>query len=302
MKKYIVVFGLFLLFLVYFANVKNINSSVFRSIGFSYKILVPALFPTLILSGIMSSVVRLYSSFCCSENEPLDKCKILKINIITGMICGFVVGARAICENLAKFKTKSNKISLYIALSSNAGIAFVVGFVGLKIWDDFTLGIYLYFVQILSALIVFLLVKNLLPENEIISFRRLDIDKLGVIEVITNSVSGAYSTMGLICSFNVFATIVTGLLLSYFNASGIFESFVLSFVDFSMGLTSLDNANKLVSLALTGFAIGFGGISVHLQTFAICEGYGLKKLVFFLYKFLQGILCACLSMLYLLLK
>ncbi len=281
-------------------NVEYLSFSVINSLNFCYKSLIPSLFPFLVLSSVALYCIRL-DSILKYANQVLDKCKIYKKEIIIGWITGFVVGAKGICEN---FKKNDDIIAFNnaIIISSNAGIGFVIGCVGGVIWNDFNFGIYLYFSQIFSAIILSkLFLKH--PQNQIDntpSVKVSDSFSTGIIKAIKNSTS----TILTICFFNIFFNVIKDLicLILKLNETNLSYTIISVIFDFSNGIFStLKIENLLLKGFLSGACIGFGGICVLMQIFAECEGKPLYKFQFIFFKLIQGILCGFLAVIYILL-
>jgi len=301
-NKILGIIYVFLLLFLYLANVENINKSVFEALNFCYKSLIPSLFPTLILSSIILCIIRACGIFEGRKNVKkliLDNCKIYTAQIITGMLCGFVVGPRSICELQKENDINERHFSMAVALSSNAGVGFVIGYVGMKIWNDIILGIVLYSAQILSAVILYFLFNSKDMSASLLKPSMLSKNKQNVFSVISDSVTGALSSMLLICSFNIFSSIVIGLISANVPMNNIGEVLSLTLIDFSSAISKTSLLpNKHLSLFFTGFSIGFAGFSVHLQTFSVCEMQKLNKKLYLSFKLLQGLFCGALTMLF----
>lgn len=158
LKKIIMFLLLFLLLFLFLTNVKYISISVTESLNFCYKSLIPSLFPFMVLSSVILYTMGTLENYKIL-NILLDNCKTYANEIFLGSLCGFVIGAKGICE---KFKATDSKTDFNraIVLSSNAGVGFVVGCVGCVIWKSIWFGICLYVAQILSAIIIFKFSRN----------------------------------------------------------------------------------------------------------------------------------------------
>lgn len=294
-NNFIKFLSLFLVLFLFLANVKYITASVISSLGFIYRTLIPSLFPFMVISSIILYTTRVQSDFKLI-NFVLDNCKIYANEILIGWICGFVIGAKGICEKY-KLYNDIESFNRSVFLSSNAGAGFVIGCVGGVIYKNIWFGIYLYIVQILSALLIFKLKgykktysKNIIYDTPIPFFSAI----VKAVKVSTGSIIT-------ICGFNIFFSTLCDLInvrmgLTVGNIKFAINNIIM---DFSKGsFCVLELNNKLLCYFLTGFCVGFGGISVHLQIFSECEGYPLNKLKFTILKFMQGFICGLFSLTY----
>ena len=277
------------------ANVKNVSESVIKGLDFCFYKLIPSLYPFMVLSSTMLYTTRISGSFRIL-NFILDNCKIYADEIIMGCICGFVIGAKGICNKFNK-GVSINDFNRGIFFSSNAGIGFVIGCIGCSVFNDVTFGIYLYVVQILSGYILFKITfdgrKNILFYNE-------NFQKNNVSDVLVKSIKSSTNTILTICGFSVFFSIIIDLITSIFQSnSNLIIVIVTILLDFSKGVfTILNVLNLELRGVLAGFCIGFGGVCVYMQICSECEGYPFKKLKFILLKFCQGVMCGAFSLLY----
>lgn len=281
---------------LYFTNVEYVSSLVLNSAKFSLNYLFPTLFPNLILAGIITGSIRVDAYKSYERKTFLGNCKIYSVPIIVGMISGFILGPKAICSIYNDSKGDERDFSLAIALSSNAGIGFVVGCVGIKIWKDVIYGFVLYFGQIIAALLVFYLLKS---KNETKRFSSTALSKNNASNVISKAIINAFNSVCIICAFYVFFNSLIELLVHSFSLNVILNASISSIFDFSGAVFKFHSLNqKHIARFLTGFTVGFAGISIHLQTFLVCDGYPLKKFLFSFYKLFQGVLCGFISLLY----
>ena len=175
----------------------------------------------------------------------------------------------------------------YIALTSNSGLGYVVSFVGITVCGSLFFGIFLYFTQILSSLIIFKLQKYSVYEYKISSTKKPFIDTVSV------AVKDTTHLIFEICGFYVFFSIIKTVLVSIFNikSSTILYSFVASFLEISNGIQGASMLeNTALSAFFIGFSVGFGGICMCMQTFSVCNT-SLNKFKFIKIKFFQGIFC-----------
>ena len=295
-KNLTIYFLIIILGFLYLTNVENVSKSIINGLDFCANSLIPSLFPNLIISGLINDGTRVFVGLATSKKTILGNCRIYKIPIFTGMMCGYIVGPKAICSIYDDFEGKRKDFSLAIALSSNAGIGFVIGYVGVKIWSDIYFGIFLYLCQIMCGFLVFFILKS----NDIaLEIPNVQINKNSSKNIIPKVIISTFNSLCLICSFYIFFSFLTELISNSFNLNTNTLILLSAILDFSTGVfKAFSHSNKVISMFLTGFSIGFAGVSVHLQTFFVCEKYPLDKLRFFFFKLLQGIFCGTITLIY----
>lgn len=287
------------MFFVFFTNVENVKKSVLEALIICFENFIPTIFPFMIIS-----LFFLYLSGFSAHNlgvasrifDILGICKRYVFHIFIGSLCGFVTGAKAICEDYAENDVEKEDFSNSVILSSNAGIGFVVGFIGVKLWGSFYYGIFLFAVQIIVALILNMLILRHSKGEE-------KFDSSASEKTVFDSLTTAISTSGFsiitICAFVVFFSTLINVTASFFgiSKSSPLFSFIFILIEFCQGsVYAVSYDAILVCAFFTGFVIGFGGICVHFQIFSVCSGFPLKKMQFFTFKLLQGIICGIISL------
>ena len=257
-----------IIFLIFLTNTKIVVDASINALTMCFLKLIPSIFPFMILSNILLNL------------NILDSCKKPIILVILSWISGFIVGP--------SFLTRLNKnedISDYVALTSNAGIGYVISFVGITIWGNLMLGIILYFVQILSSLIIFCFSKK--PSIKFESYSK----KASILTIITSSVQASTKTTLDICGFTVFFSVLKDIFSALLGSKGV-AIIVSSTLEISSGVLDAIRINNTILCAFfTGFSIGFGGLCIYMQTLSVCMDSHINKLRFFCKKFLQGIIC-----------
>ena len=305
-KKCTAFIASFFLFILFFTNVENVKSSIRDSFRFCVNSLIPSIFIFMVIS-----LFFLYSSVFSGVFNILPKgffkkigiCRKYFATVLLCSLCGFVGGPKIICEDYKQNHVNEQDFSNAIILSSNAGIGFLVSCVGIGIWNDAWFGISLYLFQMLS---VFMLGKRVLKHSEFeLSSDKRKEKSLDLSVAFTRAVTTSCSTVISICTFVVAFSCFISVTLSFLGISedSIWYAVVTSIFEFCRGSFLVFNTrNFLFSAFLSGFCVGFGGICVHFQTFAVCEGLPLNKFEFVKFKAIHGVLCGFFCVLYMLIK
>lgn len=229
----------------------------------------------------------------------LGICKTHLPIIILGNISGFVTGAKLLNE-LPFSKDDKNACTKSLILSSNAGLGFVISFVGIILWDNIQFGIFIYLLQL--AVSIFL--------NCFIFFRSkskadIHINSIkrnpSLLSSFTNSVSSSTNTIITVCSYTVVFSLLSNIIVRFAHIPehSFFSTVLFSLLDITQGLNdSILLENTLLSAFFTGFSVGFGGISVAFQIFSTSYNLEINKKMYFISKLLQGILCGIFACLY----
>lgn len=292
-KKFLQILAIVLLLFSFLANAKYISNSIINSLNFCYKSLIPSIFPFLLISQIILYSNWLDSLFQYDKNDKnniLGICKIYFSSIFLGMLCGFIIGASNICKKYKEINDK-NDITDYVFLSSNASCGFVIGCVGATLFNDIKIGIFLYIAQLFFSVFLYLIFKSKKQyKNNITSIYNRET----WIKILSKSIKQASDSMFSICSFTiVFRALISLLNLFVNKRNNVFiNSVISSTLEFTSGVfSSIQIKNEYISLFIIGFSVGFGGLSIILQTISLCESLKFKRIKFTFLKLFQGILC-----------
>ena len=278
--------------ILFLANVKYLSLSVVSSLEFCYRALIPSLFPCMVISSVILYTIRIRGDFKIID-FILDNCKMYANEIFLGWLCGFVIGARGICQKY-KYYNDENAFNRSVFLTSNVSLAFVVGCVGIVIWQNVIFGIYLYLIQIISSLLIF----KIQGKGKECSIASDTIQPQTLTSSLIKAIKSSTDSIITICGFNIFFSSVSDLINRYFSSDK-FKIINTLIFDFSRGSFGVVKINDLLfSSFLTGFCIGFGGLCVHMQIFAECEGYPLNKLKFTFLKTIQGSICGIFALIF----
>lgn len=304
-NTFAVLFAAFLLAL-FFTNAKNLSFSIFSSLEFCARSVIPSLFPYMIISSFVVYTAcfdRIFYGLPDKLFNILGICKKYCVPIITGNLCGFVTGAKCICDIYEGSISDESSFSDSVIISSNAGIGFVIGYVGIRLWGDIRFGIFVYSAQIISAFIlnkIFNAFEKVGGKNKECAYIIKE-KRSSFFSSLSRSVSSACSSILQVCAFVIFYSLIIDLFSSLFslNHEGFIFCTLCALLEFCKGTyVSLSLGYAPLSAAMTGFCIGFGGICVHSQIFSVCDGFPLNKRKFFVFKALQGLICSLLCFVY----
>lgn len=300
-KNLTIIFTTVSLFLAFFTNAKYISNTTIKALEFCIYSLLPSIFPYMFVSTLLSQYPPVFIELS-RLNKPVSRilgiCKRYASPIILGNICGFVCGPKIICESFSKFDNK-NQFTKIIFLSSNAGIGYVISFIGLTLCNDFLYGIFLYFSQLaLGFLISKFFFKR--QENDT-SVESTDKKATSFFSSFSKSLSTTTNALILICSYTILFSILISViqLIPLLSSHPLFNSIISAILEISHGVnTSVELNSAVLGAFFIGFSVGFSGLCVIFQILSICDGYPIKKLKFITLKLLQGISLGILSSIY----
>ncbi|MBE6673733.1 MAG: hypothetical protein E7596_01345 [Ruminococcaceae bacterium] len=268
-------------FFLFFNNTRIVTDNIISTLHFCGNKLIPSIFPVMILSTVFSKInIKLFSG----QNS-----EILKI-VLFSWLSGFIVGPKQLSDKL-----ENTEITRYALLSSNAGIGFVISYVGLGLWNSLSFGIFLFVTQIVFSTIIFNFSKIKINPGIVKS------KKTPILSAISDSIVESTNSMISICGFTVFFSALRQLICTVvkIHPNSVPFTAISAILEISGGaLSSAQEQNILLSGFFTGFCVGFGGICMCMQTFAVCEKNIVNKTEFIGKKLIQGILCGILSVLF----
>lgn len=258
-----------------------------------YEMIIPTLFPFFVCSGLL-----IYSGFCESLSRifsPVMK-PLFNVNpsgsvaFVLGIISGYPLGAVTVCNLYEGFYISKSEAERLLSFCNNSGPLFILASVGIGMYSGVEIGILLYTVHIISALIVGFLMRFykkddfIAPKSQITTRENTPFAGFG--EVLENSVKSILNICGSIMLFSV----ISRLVLDFFSLDDVSFSFVSGILEFASGTAKiagldLDFVKKMI---MSAFVVGFAGISVLVQVMAVVSKHGLSLKPYILGKLLHG--------------
>ena len=241
MKKYLKIGFIWLLPLLFpllmvFGN--QASEGIQCGLQLAYQSVLPALFPSAVVCGMLAELL---------EYLPLSPNRALWI---TAQLCGFPLGIKSLCRAHQRELIDRKTAIALSACSANASPAFLILYVGGKLFGNIKIGVLLFLGQVFISFSIALFngalrscPKALPPEQSLFSVWGGSIG---------NATSGCLILTGYICLFSAVAAIMNGF--SLFR-------FVYGFLELTGGIAKV----LPDELFLCSSMVGFSGISVLLQ-------------------------------------
>ena len=223
------------------------------------EVILPSVLPFMILSDIIATVIdfsqlrragALFERIFGLGGNALGA-------IVIGTLAGFPIGARMTAQAYESRALSKSEAERAVIISSTPSLAFVVSGVGGGMLGDVRMGLALYFSVVAASLLYgFLTRKKSVPTvSENPKRQKLDLSK---------SISSAASVcLGIVASVTLFS-VVTAILCEIIR-EGPLLSLILPFIEVSTACARLCEMGDGFSLITVAFALGFSGLSVHLQ-------------------------------------
>ncbi|MBQ4629566.1 MAG: hypothetical protein IJB70_01060 [Clostridia bacterium] len=265
------------------------------------EILIPSLFPYLVLSQYISSSGFL--TLC----KPLNKiiCKIFNISTpgagvyLCSLLCGYPSGAVCTANLFNQGLCTKSEAERLICFTNNPGPMFLISAVGGCMLGSVKDGVALYIIQVISAMLIGICLRNKTDKK----YETKDNEK-NAVKTLNECCTNAISTLFIICAqvvtWSLAAKIISVLILSLFDTSNVFivECSAFSFFELSSAMSMLSALEKSsLSFALICACCSWGGVSVIMQIKScLPKNVSVKRLIIF--KIIQSGMSFILAMAY----
>lgn len=281
---------------------------------------VPSLFPFFVATELLShtNVISILGKCFNKLMKPIFNVRGEgSFAFLMGIISGYPVGAKIACNFRKSNICSKEECERLLAFTNNSGPLFILGTVGIKMFGSSAIGFLLLITHILACISVGFCFRfwkatsnsNLLPGNiseKSILDNKVRLSNLG--EIISKSITNSTATILNIGGFIVIFSIIISILkhsnfIMFFKPaldflhipSVIVESFILGIVEITNGIfaiSSIHLKNISISIILTAFLLGCGGISILLQVWSIVSKTDLSIKPYIIGKILHGFFAA----------
>ena len=225
---------------------------------------IPSLFPffavvsLLLQLGIVNRLQGVFLPFM----SPLFRLRgAAAIPLLSGLAGGYPSGAKTAAQLYEEGLLTKKEAEVCLGFVNNCGGAFFLAYIGTGILEDQRLGLWLYLIHVLSALLTGMLLCRIagLRRRADILVPRLSAPK-SFPQLFAAAVLSAFSSVLNICAFVILFRSLSAVLPTVLGPFlGLFE--LVS----GTALLTPDRTGFLLAAALTGW----GGLSVHCQTIAV---------------------------------
>lgn len=270
-----------------------------RALSLCGGVLLPSLFPFFVLSGIVlgTGLGARLGRLAAPLMRPL-----FRVNgtgaaaLVLGSLGGYPIGASCavlLYESDACSQTEAERL---LAFCNNSGPSFVLGAVGAGIFGSMRIGVFLYLVHIVSALLVGLLFRFYRYRDRPIPEQSVPVKPpLSLPSALYHSIQDGLRQTLNVCAFVIFFAVLSAI----FTGFSIFPAgnpLCLGFLEVTSGVSVLPVSDPVHAFPLAALLIGFAGVSVHCQTLSLFSDTDLRPAPYLLGKGLHGLLSYLLAL------
>ncbi len=243
-------------------------------------VLYPSLFPFFVCSGLL-----VYSGFCeCIAKlfSPIMK-PLFCINgsgaaaFVLGIISGYPIGAEVACKLYQSGSISKNECERLLAFCNNSGPLFILGSVGAAMYHSPKIGAMLYFVHILAALSVGIILRFFSKKEEAEAPTKKSAADIPLSEIFTKALQGSVKSIMTVCGCVVFFAVVSNLIADMIPKNS-WRTLFLAIAELASGIKTISDSalSEGMKIILSAAAAGFAGLCVHLQVMSVANGKGLS--------------------------
>ncbi len=187
---------------------------------------------------------------------------------LLGLSGGYPLGASVIADLRRTGRVDRAEAERLLAFCNNSGPAFILGAAG-GVFQSPRAGLLLFITHVLAAVTVGVLLrgpaKDAAPAEKTAAPATIPLGR-----ALTAAVSRAVTSTMTVCGYVVLFGALLGILTPLLSLPPLLRSAVTGFLELGGGISSLaDMAPGPVPLALAAFMLGWGGVSVQLQTMGV---------------------------------
>ncbi len=286
----LVLCGLLIWFLADAAQVRGAAAAGLALCGRS---VIPALFPFMAVSTMLVSLG--FGQWAAPRLAGLMSLYRLPGSagsaLLLGLVGGYPIGARTAAELRKKGLLTAAEAERLLGFCNNSNPVFLISVLGGGVFGSPRLGVYLWLVHLLSALLTgFFFRGGRGPAPRPCPPRAASYQALSLPAAFVEGVRSACGSMLSVCGFVLFFFVLASPLASL---GGPLAAGLVGFWEL-FSLTPLLAADRL-SFVLASACAGWGGVSILCQTAAVLEGSGLRLRNVVLGKAVQALLAGGLA-------
>lgn len=261
--------------LLLFIIVTDSQTAVFaskNSIDLCIKSVIPNIFPFIFLGGMIAGEIA-------GMRIPALE-QILRIPrgtagyFIIGHLCGYPVGAKLLHDAVLRKEIEQDAASRMVAFCNNASPAFIIGIMT-SLFSNLWIGIILWFVQILSSL----LLGILLPRVTITKCQYHNVKQQNIGKIMSDTIRSTATICGWIVAFGILLTFISEPMTNLLSPFG--SAMLTGSIELTNGLFRLHNIrSESLRFIVSSALLSFGGICILLQTKSVAPFLNLKTYLF----------------------
>ena len=289
---------------------------------------VPSMFPFFIATNLLlrTDIFLSLGKFFSKIMKPIfnvpGECF---FPFIMGIISGYPIGAKIVCDFKRHGICTKSEAERLISYTNNSGPLFIIGTVGVSMFNNQKVGVLLFISHITASLFTGFLFSfwkksnnNILTKNNKYTKHTNDVyhteDQVNfynIGEILSSSIKKSIESLLVIGGFIMLFSIIVSILeasnilyilsnffkpvLNIFNISSSFSNgIIIGFVELTNGLKYICIPGNNTSIIICSFLLGIGGISIFMQILSIIYKAKISIYPYIIGKFLQ----ACFSVVF----
>ncbi len=290
-KKQLLLAGSVLTVFLFLLLGETVTEAVRGGLHLCAKAVIPSLFPFLVLSGIVTPLLK-------EVSIPLDNLfarifhlpRIGLAPCLIGALCGFPIGVRTVAELYREGVIKKEEAVRLASLAANTGPAFAVAAIGQALFGSTRLGWQLYFIQLLSSFLLGVFEAKGAPPSVSQAPPFFGTLPFSLPEAIYRAALTMLTVTGTVVFFSALASIPALLLPPWLSA------LLSAFLEIGTGTAAAARLPRALGIPIAAFALSFSGLSVLLQSSAELSPAHLPSRPLYRRKLWQGLLSSLLSL------
>lgn len=249
--------------------------------------IIPTLFPFFVLScfSIKTGFAKIAGKFL----SPFMR---LLFNVsgeggvafCIGIISGYPTGAKAVCDLYKSGDIKKQEAERLLAYCNNSGPLFVIGAVGAGMLRNASLGIFLYIIHIISAILTGIVMRFSADKSNHTNKKNhhTQAKTISIGTAFSESIKESVTSILYVCGFVVFFGAISSQIL-HFLGNNTLGSILKGILEVTTGISStITDCSFSVGMPIISALLGLGGLCVFLQVMGIANesGLSLKPYVF----------------------
>lgn len=299
----------FILLIIF--NVSSSIVSVKNALILWVNNILPTLFPFMFFTSLLSltnSLDFVVNSLGKIFNKIFKAPLISSYIFIMSSLCGYPMGVALTGEYINKNLITQKQGNKILTFCSQSGPLFVVGTVGICFFDSVKIGIIILIVHLISSLICGLLLRNFnVSNNQEMLLIKNKSDNI-LYEAMNKSINSILIVGGYIVIFSIIIDLLMALeitqnfiifLSKFLNIDkNLVRAIIIGMIEMTRGIKELSllNLNLKTVITITACIISFSGMSIFLQSFALCK---MNKKSYFFSKILHTIICLIICLIFL---
>lgn len=228
--------------------------------------IIPSVFPFIILADLI--VASSESEGARLPTRPIERLfgisPTSSVAFLVGSIAGAPIAAVMLSRALKGGMISRDEAERTLAISSSPSLAFAISGIGSAMWSDVRIGVALYLSVITASVIYGALTRKSSPLCT--GTRPLVCSRFDIMSSIEKATFTSLRIVGVVTAFSVISGLV-----AHISAIAPFAVSLLEVGNAASHLSKF-HVSPATALGVTAFALGFSGISIHLQVMGAIGG------------------------------